>query len=78
MTLLDGFVNQFQVLKALILRETRTRFGAHYLGYFWAFIEPCVWIGTFAVLYLFAGRTAPLGMEPIDFLATGILTYAIF
>lgn len=78
MTFLEGLVNQVQVLKALILRETRTRFGAHYLGYFWAFLEPSFWIGTFAVLYAIARRTAPAGMDVIDFLATGVLTYLVF
>lgn len=78
MTILDGLFNQVQVVTALILRETRTRFGAHYLGYLWAFIEPCFWIGMFWALYLVAARQAPPGLDLVDFLATGILTYLIF
>lgn len=78
MSFLDGLFNQLQVLQALVLRETRTRFGAHYLGYLWAFLEPSFWIGTFAVLYAIARRHAPPGLDVIDFLATGVLTYLVF
>jgi capsular polysaccharide transport system permease protein len=78
MTFLDGLANQLRVIRALILRETRTRFGAHYLGYLWAFLEPLFWIGTFAVLYAIAARKAPPGLDIVDFLATGVLTYLVF
>jgi len=78
MSLVDGLINQFQVLEALILRETRAKFGAHALGFLWAFIEPCFWIGTFWFLYAIAARKAPPGLDIIDFLATGILTYLVF
>ncbi len=78
MKLRYGLFNQIQVVQALILRETRTRFGAHYLGYLWAFLEPIFWITTFTVLYYFARRSAPPGLNIIAFLATGVLPYLAF
>jgi len=35
---LRGLVVQGEVIHALILRETRTRFGAYQLGYLWALL----------------------------------------
>jgi capsular polysaccharide transport system permease protein len=69
---------QMQVVHALVLRETRTRFGRHRLGYIWALIEPVLWIATFAALYLLAERPAPDGLPLISFLVTGIVPFFLF
>ena len=74
----SGLVGQFEVLNALILREMRTRFGAHQLGYLWALIEPSLWIGTFVGMFAMAGRTAPDGMETVSFIATGLIPFMLF
>ena len=68
-------MTQLRVVHALALRETRTRFGAHQLGYVWALLEPMFWIGTFWGLFLVVGREAPNGMGIIPFMATGVLPY---
>jgi capsular polysaccharide transport system permease protein len=73
-----GFVVQAQVVHALILRETRTRFGAHQLGYLWAFLEPMMWIGSFFAMFTLGQRRVHHGMDVLSFLATGILTYELF
>lgn len=78
MSLARGALVQLQVVRALVLRETRTRFGAHQLGYAWALIEPLLWIATFAGMYAVGGRRAPNHMAVIPFLATGVLTYEMF
>ncbi|ACY18430.1 ABC transporter permease [Haliangium ochraceum] len=78
MKLFAAFLAQVEVVEALILRETRTRFGAHQLGYFWAFVEPAMWIGTFLFLYAVVGREAPPGMELVSFLLTGLLPFSVF
>jgi capsular polysaccharide transport system permease protein len=78
MSLAHGAFVQFQVIRALILRETRTRFGEHQLGYLWAVIEPLIWIGTFWVIYEVAHRRVSHGLDTVSFLATGILTYELF
>ena len=73
-----GLWSQMNVVRALLLRETRTRFGAHQLGYLWAFLEPVLFVGTFYVLFLVAGRPAPSGMGMVPFLITGIIPYQLF
>lgn len=73
-----GLVSQAEVVHAVILRETRTRFGAHDLGYMWALLEPVLMILTFYLLFAIAGRGAPDDMDLLGFLATGILPYVLF
>ena len=46
-----GSLTQLQVVHALLLRETKTRFGANQLGYLWALIEPSLVIAMFAIVY---------------------------
>lgn len=75
--LVDGFLNQLRVVHALALRETRTRFGAHKLGYLWALLEPLFWIGTFAGFFWILDREAPNHMAVVPFLATGIIPYEL-
>lgn len=77
-SLAHGLVVQLQVIYALVLRETRTRFGTHQLGYLWALFEPLLWIATFVGLYQLGNRQPPAGMDVIGFLATGVLTYQLF
>lgn len=69
---------QFRVVHALVLRETRTRFGRHRLGYIWALIEPLMWIATFAAMYTLIERPAPDGLPLIAFLTTGIVPFLLF
>lgn len=72
-----GALNQLRVIHALALRETRTRFGAHQLGYLWALLEPVFWILTFYGMFSLVGRTMPGGMQIVPFLTTGIITYEL-
>lgn len=69
---------QLQVVHALLLRETKTRFGTHQLGYLWALIEVMLWLGVFWGLYYGMGRKAPTGMSLIPFLVTGIVPFFLF
>lgn len=73
-----GTLTQLQVVHALLLRETKTRFGTNQLGYVWAFVEPLLWIGMFAVFYGLFGRLTPPGMSVVAFLATGIVPFSLF
>ncbi len=75
MSLLRGTANQLQVIHALSLRETRTRFGAHQLGYLWALAEPIVWVLTFYGFFLAQHHGAPVGMDMFSFIVTGFTTY---
>lgn len=78
MSLSRGLLTEIEVVEALVLRETRTRFGAHQLGYFWAIVEPALWIATFYALYAFVGREAPPGLDLFSFLLTGLIPFSIF
>jgi len=73
-----GALTQLQVVHALLLRETKTRFGSNQLGYVWAFVEPLLWIGLFALGYRLFGRLTPPGLSVIGFLATGIVPFSLF
>lgn len=73
-----GVFIQLTVIHALILRETRTRFGQSQLGYLWAVLEPVLWIGTISAMYAFGGTTSKTGMTMIGFLGTGIVAYSLF
>lgn len=78
MSLSRGLLIQIEVVEALVLRETRTRFGAHQLGYFWAIFEPALWVATFYGLYALLGREAPPGLDLITFLLTGLIPFGLF
>ncbi len=78
MSLARGALVQLQVIHALVLRETRTRFGSNQLGYLWAVLEPLIWVGTFGAMYFFAKRHVPDDMGVVGFLGTGIVTYSLF
>ncbi len=78
MSLARGAFIQLQVVRSVVLRETRTRFGDHQLGYLWALLEPLMWIATFTLVYQLARRSVSHGLEIVPFLATGILTYELF
>ena len=69
---------QVQVVYALVLRETRTRFGQNRLGYLWALLEPVLLIATFALLYRILGRSVPDRLPIVPFLTTGFLPYLLF
>lgn len=78
MSLAKGLSVQARVVHALVLRETRTRFGAYHLGYLWAFIEPALFILLFYGIFYLANREAPYGMDIVSFLTTGIIPYILF
>jgi capsular polysaccharide transport system permease protein len=77
--ILDRLQSQRRVIRALIVRETRTRFADHRLGYGWALIEPVLHIAllsaTFAVLM--QGRP-PIGTHFFIFYYTGLIPYHVF
>ncbi|HEX3885215.1 MAG TPA: ABC transporter permease [Stellaceae bacterium] len=77
--LLDGLRCQCRVLHALIIRETRTRFGEARLGYGWALIEPILHITVLWVMFsLLMHGQPPIGRSFFVFYFTGLLPYHIF
>ncbi len=67
-----------RVVWALILREVRTRFGRHRLGYIWAIIEPMLHVATLALVFTLIGRRAPQNMTVVTLLITGIVPWLAF
>ena len=76
--LLEGFRVQKRVVWALMLRETKTLFGKHKLGYLWAVINAVFQIGTFWAIREFAGFRPPHGMSTSVFLLSGFIPWFIF
>jgi len=65
-------------IHALMLRETKTRFGANKLGYFWAVVEPMSQAAIMALLFTLLGRESIGGISIAMFLFVGILPYKLF
>lgn len=77
--LVDGLRCQCRVLHALIIRETRTRFGESRLGYGWAVIEPLLHITVLWVMFsLLMHGQPPIGRSFFVFYFTGLLPYHVF
>ncbi len=70
---------QWRVVHALIVRETRTRFGDSTLGYGWALLEPILHILTLSLFFavLMHGRP-PIGTQFFIFYYTGLIPYHVF
>jgi ABC-type polysaccharide/polyol phosphate export permease len=70
---------QGRVIHALIIRETRTRFGDSKLGYGWALLEPIAHILMLSLVFavMMRGRP-PIGEEFFIFYYTGIIPYHMF
>jgi len=69
---------QGRVILALMLREARTRYGRHRVGYLWALVEPILQVVAFYFIFQFTLRIVPLGHSLALFLATGFATYCGF
>jgi capsular polysaccharide transport system permease protein len=75
----EGLALQVQVVRALMLREVRTLYGRHRLGYLWAFFEPLLHMGFWFVLFIFIRRAPSVyDMSPLLFLATGLIPFICF
>ena len=62
-TLGRAVVVQWEVISAMVLRETLTRYGGSRIGYAWALVRPMATIGLFLFMF-FLGRTRPMaGMD---------------
>src|SRR5438105_6221384 len=69
--------SQRRVIGALIIRETRTRFGDAKLGYGWAITEPVLHITLLSVTFavLMHGQP-PIGTQFFIFYYTGLVRYS--
>ncbi len=69
---------QSRVIYAIILRETKARYGEHKLGFLWVLIEPVLFIVGFAAIHTLLGAQAISGMEPELFMLTGLAPFLLF
>ncbi|MGH7097674.1 MAG: tetratricopeptide repeat protein [Stellaceae bacterium] len=78
-TSFSALLTQLRVLHALIIRETRTRFGESRLGYGWALLEPILHILMLSLFFavLMHGQP-PIGRYFFIFYYTGIIPYHLF
>jgi capsular polysaccharide transport system permease protein len=74
-TLINSLVVMGRVIYALMIRESRTRYGKTDLGYLWAIIDPTIQLLIFWSLFVVLGRTIPVPATMPVFLITGILPY---
>lgn len=74
----SGLEVQQAVIKALFMREIKTRFGKYRLGYLWAVLEPASHLMVMVGIFGYAmHRTMPDISFPI-FLINGIIPFFIF
>lgn len=78
-SLREGLVLQARVVRALMLREVRTLYGRHRLGYLWAFFEPVTHIAFWFLLWTFMQRGNVVhDMAPLVFLSCGLIPFFCF
>jgi capsular polysaccharide transport system permease protein len=77
-TLWSALQRQIRVVGALILRETRTRFGHSRLGYLWALLEPVMHMLGLSVIYITLMRQPLTGTSIVLFFLSGIMPYFLF
>lgn len=76
---LDHFLLvQVRVIWALMLRDIRTRFFGHGLGYLIAIAWPLAHMAVLLIVYKVAGRTAPIGDGLMIFFATALVPVLSF
>lgn len=77
MSLISSIGVQFRVIGAIILRDMRTRFGRTHLGYIVAIAWPLVHSVFILLAHALVNRVAPIGGDPVVFVATGIIPYVM-
>ncbi len=73
-----AILTQARVINALVLRETKTRYGDHKIGFVWAILEPLIMVTIFVVLFSTMRSKDPGGMPLILFMITGIVPFTLF
>ncbi len=75
---LEALSTQVRVIHALILRETKTRYGQHKLGFLWAILEPIIMVALFVAIFAGMRNDSPGGMPLVPFMLIGIVPFAFF
>lgn len=70
--------NQYHVIFALMLRNIRTRYFGHGLGYLIAILWPLAHVIIIIIIYSYTGRVVPYGESSVVFFATGTIPFMVF
>lgn len=74
----SGLETQTRVIQALIMRETKTRYGEHKLGFLWAILEPGAMVVVFVAIFSAMRNDNPSGMPLAIFMLVGIAPFGLF
>ena len=74
-TLGNNVAVMWRVVFALMIRESRTRYGSSDLGYLWAIIDPLIQLLVFWIIFTVLQRVIPVPASMPVFLMTGIMPY---
>lgn len=77
-SIVTAIETQGRVISAIILRETKSRYGEHRLGFLWVLIEPILFIVGFTAFRQILGSATPHGMASEAYMLTGIAPYLLF
>lgn len=77
-SLIDAASTQARVINALVLRETKTRYGEHKIGFLWALLEPAIIVSIFVAMFANLRSDDPSGMALVPFMLTGLVPFAFF
>lgn len=75
---LDALREKRNVMSAVMLRDMRTRFFNHGLGFLMVSLWPLAHIGMLLLIYKLFGRTTPFGESLFVFFATGLIPTLTF
>ena len=75
---MSGLRTQARVINALMLRDTKTRFGRHKLGFFWMFMEPVFFVILFLGFKILISSPTSGGMPDAYFIVVGITPFLLF
>ena len=67
-----------RVLYALVLRETKTRYGEQKLGFVWAFLEPIIMVMVMYLIFSAMGSNIGGGIQIAVFMITGFVPFMMF
>lgn len=76
--MLSSLLRFLDVITALMIRDIKSRFAGHGIGYAWAFITPIAWIAVIAGFFSLIGRNPPVYTDMVSFLLAGLLPYVVF
>ena len=75
----SGLAVMGRVIYALVLRESRTRYGRNAFGFVWAFLGPLAWVALYVIFRVWMNdRHPPFGQSIYIWAASGILVYKLY